>query len=466
MGYNPARILMAVTDSRLRSRLRTALWRSGLESLELAADDVAIASPGIEPPDVLVLDHRGAAFEQGMTLIQACRRRFPGMPVVLIAAHTSEAQIAAALRAGVNDYAREPIVIDDLVARIQAQIPRQRESSASSPAGIGAPHEVLLGASAAIREVRLFAVQVARTDSNVLITGETGTGKELVAEMIHGRSARRAKALICVNCAAIPESLLESELFGYERGAFTGAFSRTLGLLQHANAGTLFFDEVGEMSRLAQAKLLRVIEERSVRRLGAGAVVPVDVRFIAATNCDLETMVAEGRFRKDLFYRLKVACIDLPPLRQRREDVPVLLQHFIAEMNRRYSRGVEGFTENALSRLIEYDWPGNVRELRNAVEAMFVWNVPDRIDVAHVSRVICPRGPAGLKGQYAESERLRSALQATQWNVSRTAKALHWSRMTLYRKMAKYQISRPGLALSSDPGLLPDPSAVTSAATK
>ena len=300
----------------------------------------------------------------------------------------------------------------------------------------------MIGVSLSMQETKAYIGRVALTDSNVLITGETGTGKELVADLIHRNSPRHEKPFVCINCAAIPDSLLESELFGYERGAFTGANSSYEGKLRLAHGGTVFFDEIGDMSPYAQAKILRVVESREIQRLGAKKSIPVDVRIMAATNQDLERLTSEDKFRKDLYFRLNVARVQLPPLRDRKEDLLPLFNHYIGEFNRGFGREVEGFSEEALESLFDYDWPGNVRELKNLLEAIFV-NLPSR----RISFVDLPQQLRRRLRQTAElpqdeRERLLSALFSVNWNRSKAAQRLHWSRMTLYRKMAKYHIVR------------------------
>jgi DNA-binding NtrC family response regulator len=300
----------------------------------------------------------------------------------------------------------------------------------------------MIGKSPVMQEVKAYLARVAAADSSVLITGETGTGKELVAAFIHQHSRRQQRPFVSVNCAAIPDSLLESELFGYTRGAFTGASASQEGKMQSANGGTIFFDEIGDMSPYAQAKILRAIETREVQPLGAKKSVPVDVRVVAATNQDLEQLTSENKFRKDLYFRLNVARIHLPPLRDRKEDIPALFNHYIQEFNQRFGREVEGFTEEALAYLLCYEWPGNVRELKNLLEAIFV-NLPPRqvsfLDLPEQFRKRL-RDTEGLPQD--ERDRLLSALFATNWNMSKAAQKLHWSRMTLYRKMEKYHIVR------------------------
>lgn len=301
----------------------------------------------------------------------------------------------------------------------------------------------LVGSSRSMTDLREYIPKVARSDVNVLITGETGTGKERVAESIHKESKRRDQPFVCVNCAALPDSLIESELFGFERGAFTGAHEGYLGKLRLAGAGTVFLDEIGDMSLAAQAKVLRAIESREVFPLGGRRVVKIEARFVAAVNQDLEPMLAENRFRRDLYYRLNVARILLLPLKDRKEDIPELFGHFLSEFNSRFQSSVRQPTNELLQCLMSYPWPGNIRELRNMIEAIFIDppngnvslnNLPDafqRLFANYVSDVV------------PERERMVSALYQTNWNKSQAAAKLNWSRMTLYRKLEKYQINDP-----------------------
>jgi DNA-binding NtrC family response regulator len=302
----------------------------------------------------------------------------------------------------------------------------------------------MVGESVLMQEVRQYVGRVAATDCPVLITGETGTGKELVAELIHHHSARGRRPLVCLNCAALPDSLLESELFGYERGAFTGAEARNPGKLQQAEGGTVFFDEVGDMSPSAQAKVLRLLESKQAHRLGSGQAVRFDIRVLAATNQDLEQALAQGRFRRDLYYRLNVARLHLPPLRQRRQDIPLLLGHYLQQMNRRYGLQVEGFSPEALDCLRAYPWPGNVRELKNLLEVLFLAPPASRIGLADLPEPFRRSLAGGPQASPGELDRLLSALLETNWNKSQAAHKLHWSRMTLYRKLARYHLTEGG----------------------
>jgi two-component system response regulator HydG/two-component system response regulator AtoC len=283
--------------------------------------------------------------------------------------------------------------------------------------------------------------QIAKSATTVLVTGETGTGKELAAEFIHANSARRKKAFVCINCAAIPESLLESELFGHAKGAFTGADQYRDGLLVSANGGTIFLDEIGDMSLCAQAKILRVVEKKEVCRVGSNRGVQLDIRFVAATNQDLEAMANCGTFRKDLFFRINVARIHLPPLRERPEDIPFLLRHYCCDLGSQARAIPPEFSEDSLRCLQAYGWPGNIRELKNMVESLFLKDLPQKIGVEHLPRHL--RGLIESTTDLSQQERdaLLSALFSAKWNKSEAAKKLHWSRMTVYRKIAKYHLA-------------------------
>jgi len=292
-------------------------------------------------------------------------------------------------------------------------------------------------------ELRGYIQKVARSDANVLITGATGTGKERVAETIHFQSARRNQPFVCVNCAAIPDSLIESELFGFERGAFTGAQQGYPGKLRLANKGTVFLDEIGDMSLAAQAKVLRVIENGELFPLGARRVSKVDVRYVAAVNQDVEQILDEKKFRRDLYYRLNVARIRLLPLRERKEDIPELMMHYIDHFNRRFSSKVGEPTQELLECLINYDWPGNIRELRNLVEAIFIDPPAGAVSPSELPESFRQIYAGYVESSVTERERLVSVLSQTRWNKTKAASQLNWSRMTLYRKLSKYQIIGP-----------------------
>jgi transcriptional regulator with PAS, ATPase and Fis domain len=301
----------------------------------------------------------------------------------------------------------------------------------------------IVGESPSIDALRDYLPKVARARATVLVTGETGTGKECVAQTIHALSRRAAAPFVVVNCGALPDSLIESELFGHIRGAFTGAYADARGKIAEADGGTLFLDEIGELSLFAQAKLLRVLEAQEVQPVGSTRTEKVDVRVVAATNRHLEADVAAHRFRADLFYRLNVARLTLPPLRERPGDIALLANHVIAEFNRRDGRQVGELGEPLLDCLRAHDWPGNVRELRNVIESVFIDPPTGTLELRHL-----PPPFQNLFAQYrgtSQSDRARviDALERSRWNKASAAKALHCSRMTLYRKLAKYHLTDP-----------------------
>jgi DNA-binding NtrC family response regulator len=380
--------------------------------------------------EVLVTEFPGHSAEQTVDGIRAWRDKVGPRPVVLVATATTIDIVIQALRCGVNEYLREPVSLDQLAASVQSLLRVEAVR----------PEPGLLGNSESMKTMIGLIRRAAMSDANVLVTGETGTGKELVASAIHRESRRANRPFICVNCAAIPDNLLESELFGHEKGAFTGAYSAREGKAKLAHGGTLFLDEIGDMTLYAQAKILRVIDTHEVWALGGKRPVDVNIRIVAATNRYLEALVKTNAFRLDLFYRLNVARIHLPPLRERIEDLPVLLEYFVRKFTRRRPGEQEEFDEETIIALQRYDWPGNIRELRNLVESLFVNLPPRRISLSHLP----PQMQTALDEHTRKEDRNRliEALTATNWNVSRAAQKLHWSRMTIYRKLVRYQLAR------------------------
>ena len=286
-----------------------------------------------------------------------------------------------------------------------------------------------------------FSCPNSSDSSNVLILGETGTGKELVAELLHKNGARAARPFVCINTAAIPDALLENELFGHERGAFTGATAAQAGKLAAAHGGTVFLDEIGDVSAGVQAKLLRAIENKSVYRLGGTHSVQFDARIIAATNGDLEKATTEGRFRQDLYFRLNVVRVEIPPLRARPDDIPLLVSHYLARFNRELGRSVRGLSSRALETLCAHRWPGNVRELKNVLEALLVYLSPETTGVVDVPPEVMRQLAVAMGAPVSDRDRLLEALTATNWNKSRAARQLKCSRMTLYRKMQLHSVA-------------------------
>jgi DNA-binding NtrC family response regulator len=362
-------------------------------------------------------------------------------PFIVVAAESSEAFAVAALRAGAADYVAEPLGLTIFSQAISRWVVALPDAGTSEHLEGG---EMLVGNSPEMRAMRMHIRRVAETDCNVLITGETGTGKELVAQLIHQNSSRNRHPLVCINCAAIPDSLLESELFGFERGAFTGAHSVNQGKLMMADKGTVFFDEIGDMSPFAQAKILRAIEAKEVQRLGATRKYHTDIRILAATHNNLDELAGTESFRRDLYFRLNVGRIHLPPLRERKADLPALMNRMVYDLNRRMNRRVEPPTREALEKLTQYAWPGNVRELKNVVEKIFITCGNGKITEQDLPDFI--RGSISRRTPQPNEEwrRLQAALISCKGNKKKTAESLCWSRMTLYRKLAKYGLAAPG----------------------
>jgi DNA-binding NtrC family response regulator len=442
----PADVLIAWDDEALRSRLGRLLQARGYEVVEIRTAAGLLAELDTRGPRILILGSlRGGA--DPLQLAGDVRRQNPRTGVILLMSESSEERAVAAIRLGALDYFKAPFSLDVVAGSAARACEEPNGAGRDRPAGRGERSEpTLLGTSASIREISAYIARVAASDSTVLITGETGTGKELAASLIHHRSPRHQRPFVCLNCAAIPDTLLESELFGFERGSFTGAHASRAGRLQQAEGGTIFFDEIGDMNPAAQPKILRAIETKEVHRVGGRASIPVDVRVVAATNQELEGKVRDGQFREDLFYRLNVARIHLPPLRERQDDLPVLVNHYVHMFNQRFGRRVRGFTPEASAYLCRYSWPGNVRELRNVVEVIYINHPPELIAIADLPATFRRRveETEGLPAE--ERTRVLSVLSATNWNKSQAAQRLHWSRMTLYRKMAKYRIGKRGWA--------------------
>lgn len=438
---------MVVLD--LDSTRREALFQKLSKSCSVHLCDSAAAVSklivDLAPAVALIGSAPGGPAEAIETAHRA-RDLQPATKVVFIADQSSESVVVEALRAGVAEYLRAPLTVLEISEAVCKFLPCQRDVDECSE---------LIGTSQSMRDLKSLIRRVAPLNSTVLIGGETGTGKEVVARLIHRLSARSRAPLVCVNCAAIPDTLLESDLFGHEHGAFTGTVGRHTGQIKLADGGSLFLDELGDMSMAAQAKLLRVIEERQVRPLGSSKETSVDIRLIAATHQDLERLVVDGRFRSDLFYRINVARLEIPPLRQRIADLPELARHFLAQISQRNDLRFEGFTRAAMDRLTAHHWPGNLRELRNVIEMATVVCQSETISESDLQAL----HHAGRAGPFAmttnssvllptlrvrpEADRLLEALQATDWNVTKAAEMLRWSRMTVYRKVAKYGMERP-----------------------
>jgi DNA-binding NtrC family response regulator len=433
------RILLLHEQAEVRVLWVRRLLRAGFPAIEAAGSTADLSSYGPASLSLLVCGDCSLAPGLSFKIIQQAREFNPRIPIILVADRGSEELAVRALRAGVSDYIGENSRVEELAASV-VRLLRRQDGFPAEPYGDHDADGEMVGSSPQMKAIKSCLTRIAAADSNVLITGETGTGKELAAQFIHRESARRDKPLVCINCAAIPDTLIESELFGYERGAFTGAMCKTAGQLERADGGTVFLDEVGELSPLAQAKILRAIEGKEVSRLGGRSSIRLNVRFVAATNQNLEKLVCENRFRRDLFFRLNIVSLHLPSLRERQQDLPDLLHYYIADMNRRFKRSVAGFTGEAFNFLMNYAWPGNIRELRNLVEAIYVNLPPCEVLQIDLPAEFLRKLNAAAHAPASERDLLLSTLLCTQWNKSKAARQLNWSRMTIYRKIAKYRL--------------------------
>lgn len=456
------RLLVVDDDPDVLGLVRDAFRGSDVEVEGASSAEQALGKIGSgEPPDTILLDVRLPSMT-GLEMCRLLRERGIGVPVILTSSHTSMDLTIEAMQEGAYDYVDKPLRPTHLVPLVEEAMgrtdggPATREPAQAEPG----PSGEMVGRSPAMLRVYKTIGRVAGTDSTVLVTGESGTGKELVARVIHRRSRREDEPFVAVNCAAIPENLLESELFGHEEGAFTGASQARPGTFEAAGRGTLFLDEVAEIPPGLQPKLLRVLEEREVTRLGSTATSPVEARLVAATNRDPEAAVAEGTLRSDLYYRLAIVRIRMPPLREREGDVRRLVDHFVERLGPTVGRRVEEVAEETYERLEAYPWPGNVRELRNVVERSLILGNGATLHPEDVPELDAPRvartdpGPAdprladlsAREASLEEVERLyiASVLQRTGGNVTRAAEILGIHRSTLHRKVRDYDVDVPG----------------------
>jgi two-component system response regulator HydG len=458
------RVLVADDSHAMREGMVVTLARLGYEVQGVKGGAEAVATYARRHADVVITDLRMIPVD-GMEVVRRLREIDPEATVVVVTAHGSVAAAVEAMRAGAIDFVEKPFSPELLAARVEkaAEIARERRRARDAHARAAALDEDraretgplgLVGDSEAMRRVRDQIRKVAATDATVLILGESGTGKELVARALHEASRRRERPFVSVSCAALPEGLLESELFGHERGAFTGALRRKIGRFELADGGTLFLDEVGEVPPPIQVKLLRVLQERRFERVGGEETIEVDVRLLSATNRDLARRASEGRFREDLYYRLAIVPLALPPLRERPEDVEPLARHFLAKHAARIGRGIAGFEPEALAVLRRHAWPGNVRELENAVQQAMVFCDGDRVrpeDLPATLRQASPAlpVPTGDRSLTEILEDLERQLVMAAYGKARGVKAeaarlLGIKPSALYYKLEKYGIARPG----------------------
>ncbi|MDD2315876.1 MAG: sigma-54 dependent transcriptional regulator [Desulfobacterales bacterium] len=450
MIQKPA-VLVVDDDIAHRTMLKTLLTGWGYAVFEADDGSNAIALVNDRFFDLILMDIRMLKVS-GLEALKSIKSYNPAIPVLIMTAYSSVETAVDALKNGAYDYLTKPLDFEKLRLILERAVEhvRLKEENQSLKETLGRrfDRQNIIGNSEPMIRLLETVAQAAPTEATVLISGESGTGKELIAGAIHFNSRRKDGPFVKINCAAITETLLESELFGHEKGAFTGADRRKEGRFVQADSGSLFMDEVSEMSQTMQAKLLRVLQEREITRVGGEAVIRIDVRLIAATNKNLVELVQKGDFREDLFYRLNVVQINLPPLRRRREDIPLLAGHFLKFFSEKNRKPIKGFTPRAMDQLIKHPWPGNVRELMNSVERAVVFARSEYLDAADLSIIESRQVPETANSadgqvpplEMVEKETILKALKASDGNKSETARRLGITRRTLHKKLKKYGV--------------------------
>jgi two-component system, NtrC family, nitrogen regulation response regulator NtrX len=452
------RILVIDDEAAIRDSMKMVLEYEGYEFLGAGSGPEGIAIVERESPDLVFLDIKMPGMD-GLEVLSRLRTMQDTLPVVMISGHGNVTTAVEATKLGAFDFIEKPVETDRVLLSIKNAIEQERikDEVRQLRRAVEVKHE-MVGSSVQIRQVMEAVRRAAPTNATVLIGGESGVGKELVARAIHRNSLRSRERFVQVNCAAIPDELIESELFGHERGSFTGATEKQIGKFEQADRGTIFLDEVGDMSLKTQAKVLRVLQEGEVERVGSARTIRVDVRVIAATNKDLEREIEKGTFREDLFFRLSVIPIFVPPLRERVEDIPLLVQHFVDLLARENNFRRRRITPAAMDALQRYRWKGNIRELRNTVERMIIMSPSETIDVDDLPDALRfdgrqppqdngngeSRGAGTLREFKEVSERnfLVQKLRENAWNISRTAEVIGTPRSNLYKKLEFYKISQ------------------------
>ena len=462
-----SRILVIDDDAAIRDSLRMILEYEDYEVIEAASGPDGIARVKRDPPDMVVLDIKMPGMN-GLETLAEIRTIDEALPVAIVSGHGTITDAMQATRLGAFDFIEKPFTSERVLVTVAKglEVRELRQENRELKLAMEAKYEIV-GGSPALRVVLEAVIRAAPTNATVMLLGESGVGKELVARTIHGNSSRAAQRFIQVNCAAIPEELIESELFGHEKGSFTGATEKQIGKFEQADRGTIFLDEVGDMSPKTQAKVLRVLQEQEVERLGSARTIKVDVRVVAATNKDLEEAIRRGEFREDLYFRLNVIPIVVPPLRARPDDIPQLVQHFAKRTGGEHNLKPKRFDPRAMEALQRYRWRGNIRELRNAVERLMIMTPGDVIRVDDLPqdlgnsapRPIAADGttasggadaagatpPAGTLRAFKDaSERtyLVQKLRENGWNISKTAEVIDTPRSNLYKKLEQYGIKQ------------------------
>jgi two-component system, NtrC family, nitrogen regulation response regulator NtrX len=453
-----SRILVIDDEAAIRDSLKMTLEYEGYEFLGAATGHEGLALVERESPDLVLLDVKMPGMD-GLEVLDRIRAINDALPVVVVSGHGTISTAVDATKKGAFDFIEKPFASDRVLVSLRNALDQRRlkDENRSLKKAVEVRHQ-MIGDSAALKQVMASVARAAPTNATVLIQGESGVGKELVARTIHRNSLRSRERFVQVNCAAIPEELIESELFGHEKGSFTGATEKQVGKFEQADKGTIFLDEVGDMSAKTQAKVLRVLQEGEVERLGSARTIKVDVRVIAATNKNLEEEIEKGHFREDLYFRLAVIPIFVPPLRERPGDIPLLVRYYIEQFSRENNTRAKRITQAALDALQRYRWKGNIRELRNTVERLIIMTAGETIDIADLPDVLRSPGAAaprlGSDGEPAKAGTLRefkdsseraylvAKLRENGWNISKTAEVIDTPRSNLYKKLEQYQISQ------------------------
>ncbi len=457
-----SRILVIDDEAGIRDSMRRTLEYQGYQFIGASSGQEGIALIERDPPDLVFLDIKMPGMD-GLDVLDRIKAAHPELPVVMVSGHGTAQTGYDASRRGASGFIEKPFSEPVLLERIEKELnlSRTQDENRTYRREIDAKYQ-MVGNSGALRKVEEAIRKAAPTHATVLLQGESGVGKELVARTIHRFSPRSRERFVQVNCAAIPEDLIESELFGHEKGSFTGATERQVGKFEQADRGTIFLDEVGDMSLKTQAKVLRVLQEGEVERLGSAKTVNVEVRVIAATNKNLEAEIEKGNFREDLYFRLAVIPIHVPPLRERGEDIPLLVKHFLNQLGRENNRRPKQMTPPAMDMMKRYRWRGNIRELRNTIERMIIMTEGEVIDVADLPDVVkadrntprpaAPGAPAPSSGGASDAGTLREfkesaerawlveKLRENSWNISKTAEVIGTPRSNLYKKLEQYAI--------------------------
>ncbi len=439
-----AKVLIVDDDLEILDLLRLVMTRSGHEVLTAMTGKEALGVVAEFNPDVAFVDMR-LRNSNGLDLLSDIKRLYPETAVIIMTGYQDMGTAIKAMQGGAFDYVTKPVDTPQLINLVEKVLETKKAESSSVQQSSWQGKKEIIGKSKVMEEIYKLIGVASQNKTTVLIQGETGTGKELIARAIHYYSPQKEKPFIAVNCSALAETLLESELFGHEKGSFTGAIQRHKGKFELANGGTIFLDEIGDIPQIVQVKLLRVLQEREFERVGGEEAIRVDVRVIAATNRDIPKLVAEGRFRADLFYRLKVITIDIPPLRERREDIPLLIDYSIGKANSEVHKEIKAVAPDVMSMFLRYDWKGNIRELENVIYRgvlMARGNVILKEHIPELNLSPVPAKPGGVDFIRSlddiEREAIENTLRFTNWNKSKACELLKIPRPRLDRKIKKY----------------------------